>query len=257
MTVTLKSNSWFASPIPKPQAALNLFCFPYAGGSSLLYRSWPEGLPDVNVEIVTARLPGRGNRINEPSRTNLLLLAQELAIVIKPYLDKPCAFFGHSMGAMIGFELARLLRREGCATPAHLFVSGRTAPQLKNSRPSTHDLPEDEFITELRRLKGTPDEVLEHAELMQLMLPTLRADFTLVETYTYSPEPPLDCPISAYGALHDEEVSRENLEAWHEQTTSAFNSRMFPGGHFFLHSSQPLLLRTLAQELHLLIRSIN
>jgi medium-chain acyl-[acyl-carrier-protein] hydrolase len=180
-----------------------------------------------------------------------------LAEAIQPQLDRPFAFFGHSMGAMICFELARRLRREGGARPRHLFVSGRTAPQLKADRPSPHDLPQDEFESELRRLKGTPDKVLAHAELMQLVLPPLRADFTLVGTYAYSPEPPLACPISAYGAVEDEEVSRENLEAWREQTTAAFNVRMFPGGHFFLHDARPLLLRTLARELGEVVRGIN
>lgn len=256
MTDTSTSKLWFTSPRPNTRAALRLFCFPYAGGSSHIYRTWPEGLPS-GVEIVTAHLPGRGNRINEPPYTNILPLVQELAEVIKPLLDKPFAFFGHSMGAMICFELTRRLRREGGASPRHLFVSGRTAPQLKAGRPSPHDLPPEEFESELRRLKGTPDEVLAHAELMQLMLPLLRADFTLVGTYEYSPEPPLACPISAYGAVDDEEVSRENLEAWREQTTAAFNLRVFPGGHFFLHDSRPLLLRTLAGELNEVVRGID
>jgi len=256
MTVTSTSNLWFTSPRPNARAALRLFCFPYAGGSSHIYRPWPEWLPPA-VEIVTAHLPGRGNRINEPPYTNLLPLVRALAEVIKPRLDKPFAFFGHSMGALICFELARWLRREGGAHPRHLFVSGRTAPQLKTRRPSPHDLPQDEFESELRRLKGTPDEVLAHAELMQLVLPLLRADFTLIGTYEYSSEPPLAYPVSAYGAVDDEEVSRENLEDWREQTTAAFNVRMFPGGHFFLHDSRPLVLRTLARELNEVVSGSN
>ena len=169
---------------------------------------------------------------------------------IMPLLDKPFAFFGHSMGALISFELARLLREEQSVEPTALFISGRGAPQLESEDPITYDMPEDEFISELRRLNGTPREVLEHPELLQLMMPILRSDFELCQTYTYTNAPPLNCPIFAFGGLQDEDVPRENLEAWRDQTTSALTVRMFPGDHFFLHSSQSSLLRALSSDLY-------
>ncbi|MCI0529785.1 MAG: thioesterase domain-containing protein, partial [Nitrospira sp.] len=177
-------------------------------------------------------------------------LVQVIAQALFPYLDKPFAFFGHSMGALVSFELTRHLRRQYRLGPVHLFVSGHHAPQIPDPDPPVHTLPEPAFLEELSRLNGTPKEVLEHTELMHLMLPTLRADFAVCETYTYTTEPPLDCPISAYGGLQDLEVSRDSLEAWQVQTRTSFSLRMFPGDHFFLHTAQPLLLRVLSWELH-------
>lgn len=172
-----------------------------------------------------------------------------IAEAIKPYLDRPYAFFGHSMGAMISLDLARLLRSEQVQPPPlHLFVSGRRAPQLPATSRHTYDLPEAEFIEELRRLNGTPREVLEHPELMQLMIPLLRADFSVCQTYEYAPEPPLSCPITVFGGVEDE-TGREQLEAWREQTTSTFTLRMFPGDHFFIHEAQPQILQTIGQQL--------
>ena len=142
----------------------------------------------------------------------------------------PYAFFGHSMGSLISFELVRYLRREGHDPgPVRLFVSGHRAPQLPDPDPPTHHLAEPEFIEELRRLKGTPEEVLQNAELLRLMLPLLRADFALCETYIYRPEKPLTCPITAFGGLQDDEVPRETLAAWHEQTYNSFKLRFFVG----------------------------
>jgi len=166
------------------------------------------------------------------------------------YLDKPFAFFGHSMGAVISFEIARLLRRENATLPVHLFVSGRAAPQLPRFKSTTYDLPDAEFIEELLRLKGTPAEVLEHPELMQVVLPLLRADFELIETYSYIDEPPLSVPLTAIGGLEDDEISRDDLEGWRAQTTQAFSLRMLPGDHFFLTTNQSLLLPVVAQELY-------
>jgi medium-chain acyl-[acyl-carrier-protein] hydrolase len=243
------ASQWFTRPKSNQQARLRLFCFPYAGGNAHAFSKWPQQLPP-GVEVLAAQLPGRASRIREPPHTGLHALVEELGRAVRPYLDVPFAFFGHSMGAMIGFELARLLRREGVGAPTHLFVSGRRAPQIPNTDALTYNLPDAELIEQLRRLNGTPPAVLEHPELMQLMLPLLRADFEVVETYRYVDEPPLDCPISAFGGLQDPEVTREQLEAWRAQTTSGFVRRMFDGDHFFLHRAEPLLLRTIARELH-------
>jgi len=177
-------------------------------------------------------------------------LVENVAKDLSTYLDKPFAFFGHSMGAIISFELARLLRHEGAPEPVHLFVSGRSAPQTPCDHLHTYDLPEQEFIKELRRMNGTPAEVLEDPELMQFMLPLLRADFEVIQTYTYVDEPPLNCSITAFGGLHDDEASRDSLEGWREQTTGATTLRLFPGDHFFINKVQPSLLRMISGELY-------
>lgn len=187
--------------------------------------------------------------MREPPFNNLEAVVQAAAPMMRPYLDRPFAFFGHSMGAVLSFEIARYLRKEQLRGPFHLFVSGRRAPQRPASRPPTYDLPEPEFLEHLHRLNGTPKEVLEHPQLMQLMLPLLRADFAVSQTYVCREEPPLDCPITALGGTQDEEVGREDLEAWREQTTARFSLRLFPGDHFFLHTSQTELLDLISREL--------
>lgn len=187
----------------------------------------------------------------EPPFTQLTPLVEAVTVALLPYLDQPFAFFGHSMGALVSFEVARLLRKNYQLSPVQLFVSGRRAPQLPNSESPIHALPEAEFLEELRRLNGTPEEVLANAELMEILLPVLRADFAVLETYGYSAEPPLECPITAFGGLQDTEVSCDHLEAWRNQTSAAFSLQMFPGDHFFLHSAQALLLQSLARQLSL------
>jgi medium-chain acyl-[acyl-carrier-protein] hydrolase len=205
----------------------------------------------ADVEVCPVQLPGRGTRLTEPPFTQLSRLVQALAEALFPLLDKPFAFFGHSLGALVSFELARQLRRlHGVGVqPVHLFVSADRAPQIPYRDLPIHSLPEGQFLVELRRLKGTPREALEDEELMQSMLPVLRADFAVYETYVFSTEPPLNCPISTYGGLQDHKVSRGDLEAWRDQTSVSFSLRMFPGDHFFLNTTQPVLLRVLSQEL--------
>ncbi|BAZ22553.1 thioesterase [Kalymmatonema gypsitolerans NIES-4073] len=242
-------HSWVTCPQPNPQASLRLFCFPYAGGSSLIFRTWSHSLP-TTVEVCPMELPGRGTQMKLPAFTQLQPLVQAIAPVLLPHLDKPFAFFGHSMGALVSFELARLLRKEYNITPVHLFVSARLAPQIPDPKPPVHALPEPEFKEELRRLNGTPEAVLQNAELMQLLVPILRADFAVLETYVYTTEPPLNCPITAYGGSEDEEASYDELQAWQKQTNATFSLQMFTGDHFFLHSAQSLLLQSLSQELH-------
>ncbi|MBD1879521.1 thioesterase II family protein [Coleofasciculus sp. FACHB-T130] len=238
-------------PKPNPLSSLRLFCFPYAGGGALNFRTWSQGLP-VGVEVCAVELPGRGKRILEAPFTQALPLVQAIAHALLPYLDKPFAFFGHSMGALVSFEVARLLRRKYGISPVHLFVSGRSAPQLPAKEPPIHALPEPAFIEELRRLNGTPEAVLENVELMELLLPILRADFAVLETYVYAAEPPLQCPITAFGGLQDVKVSVERLEAWQQQTSAKFSLQMLPGDHFFVQSAQPLLLQFLSRELNLI-----
>lgn len=220
----------------------------------MTYRGWSDRLPQ-EVEVCPLQLPGRGSRLAEAPFTSMPALVNTVAEVLLPHLDKPFAFFGHSMGAIIGFELARQLRRMAAPQPLHLFVSGRRAPQIPGSDTRTYDLSEPDFLDELHRLNGTPSEVLENPELMELMLPTLRADFTVIQNYTYSVEPPLDSSISTYGGLQDYEVKREQLEAWREQTTACFSLRLFPGDHFFLNTSRQLL-PVLYRELGKLLQTV-
>jgi len=225
-----------------------MFCFPYAGGGTWIFRNWTRALPAF-VGVYLVQLPGRENLLREPPLTRLSQIVDAVVPELLPYLDKPFAFFGHSMGALIGFEIASLLRRRYRTQPAHLFVSGCRAPQIAPTKPPTYNLPDGRFLEELRRLNGTPEEVLGNPEIMQLMEPLLRADFEVAETYTYTQTAPLDCPITAFGGLGDEEVNRTEVKAWCEQTSAAFSLQMFPGDHFFLHTSQTLLLQTIAHQL--------
>jgi medium-chain acyl-[acyl-carrier-protein] hydrolase len=165
-------------------------------------------------------------------------------------MDKPFAFFGHSLGAFVAFELARQLRRQSGLQPARLMVSAAGAPQIPRRNRPVHALPEEEFLSELRQLNGVPAKVLQDSELMQLLLPMLRADFAVFETYQYMPESPLDCALTGFCGLQDQQVRREDMEAWRDQTHGAFSLRMLPGDHFFLNAAQPLL-QQLSNELRI------
>jgi len=240
--------NWINCANRNPYAELRLICFPYAGGSAHVFKGWETYLP-AEVEVHAVQLPGRGQRIGETPIDNLADLTMNLAGALGPLTDRPFAFFGHSMGALISYELARTLRRQGAPQPAHLFLSARHAPHLPSQRTPIHHLPDSKFVAELERYRGTPAAVLQNRELMDLFLPALRADFTISERYDYVAEEPLPCPIAAFGGVQDELVSRTSLAAWEEHTRGDFSLRLFPGDHFFLQSAQPLLLRALAQTL--------
>ena len=241
-------NSWVRCLNPNPQAYFRLFCFPYAGGAASIFRTWSNSLPP-DIEVCTIQLPGREDRLKEAPFTHISPLVEILTQIIHPYLDIPFAFFGHSMGALIGFELARKLRAQQAPTPNHLFISGRRAPHIPDRNPLIHTLPEPEFLSELRQLNGTPKQVLEHYELMQLLIPILRADFSICGTYTYLTEPPLDCSISAFGGIEDSGETPELIESWSVQTSSLFSLEMLPGDHFFINSSRQLLLEMISQKI--------
>jgi len=246
---TLGPPPWFQVQ-PDSMARFRLFCFPYAGGSSGIFRPWSRQI-QRHVEVVPALLPGRESRLREPACTRVEPLVESLAREIVPYLDRPFAFFGHSMGAIISFELARRLRWERRIEPEHLFISGRRAPQLMDQDPEIHDLPEAEFVAAVGRLQGTPREILEHAELMQMLIPLLRADFAVCTTYTYSHCTPLRCPMTVLGGLHDETVTRAQLEPWCLQTTGGCRVHMLEGDHFFINHQQAAILSIIMQTLRL------
>ncbi len=232
----------------KAQPRLRLFCFPYAGGGASIFRLWATSLP-AEVEVCPVYLPGRENRLREPLFTSLEQLIPVLGQALDPYMDIPFAFFGYSMGALISFELARHLRRGQRQGPVRLLIAADRAPHLPRPGPALHHLPDDEFRRALARFGGTPTAVLEHEELMEVLQPILRADFTLYETYMYAPEAPLDCPITAFGGIDDPMISMQEIAAWNEQTRQAFMLHRLPGNHFFLQSEQNTLLRLLSQEL--------
>jgi len=242
------SDLWIARSERRPSARLRLFCFPYAGGSSALFREWPPRLPK-DIDPVLVELPGRGARLNEPCFEELPPLVQATYEGLKPHFDRPFAFFGHSMGALLAFELTRLLRRQGGPSPVHLFVSGSAAPRVPRDGPPRHGLPRDEFIQELRRMNGTPAEVLDNPELMDILLPLLRADFAVSENYTSEPESPLKIPITAFGGVKDTHITREEFEMWSEETSGPFRLHMIEGDHFFLNAAHSTIIETIGRVL--------
>jgi medium-chain acyl-[acyl-carrier-protein] hydrolase len=244
----MPSTPWLTFPKPNPTAKLRLFCFPYAGGGASLYRLWAQHLPS-EIEVVAVQLPGRETRLREASYTNMTPLVSDLAAALPPFQDKPFAFFGYSLGALVAFEVTRELRRQGLSMPLHLFVAARSAPEIASSRPPIHHLSDAEFIEGLRQYKGTPEEVLQNQELIQLLLPLLRADFTTVETYNYQEEAPLDIPLSAFGGIADEDISREEMDAWRAHTAKNFTLRMLPGDHFFITSARMPLLQSVVRDI--------
>jgi medium-chain acyl-[acyl-carrier-protein] hydrolase len=231
-------------------AAMRLFCFPYAGAGTPVFRRWQEGMPE-NVLIHPIELLGRGAHLASSPSTRMDSLIAFLSDTVAPYLDKRFAFFGHSMGALVAFELAHRLRDLGHQEPVALYVAAQPAPQLLNRQPRMHDLPDAQLRAELRRLGGTPPEVLYNDEFMALLLPTLRADLEVCETYTYTAPAPLSCPIVAYGGAADPDVSEEDLKAWAQHTTGAFAYAMLPGGHFFIDQRRRELLAALSASLAL------
>lgn len=246
MSLTIPSvNPWLRISPPKPHARLRLFCFPYAGGAASLYRTWPQHLP-AQIELCAVQLPGRENRISERPFTNLVELVQALLPNLSPYLDKPFALFGHSMGSLIAYEVAQQLQQYG-QTPTHLLVSGRRAPMLPEPEALLHTLPSDEaFLSELqRRYNNLPAVMFDDAEVRELFVPLLRADFMLLETYQSRVGASLPCPLVALGGADDLRVSPAELRAWQALTQADFALRIFPGGHFYLNEQLRPLLATI------------
>lgn len=250
LMTTLTDNPWIVCPKPNPRAALRLFCFPYAGGGTSVFRLWPDELPP-DIEVCAVQLPGRETQLAEPPITDIGRMVQAVIRGLAPAFDAPFALFGHSMGALIAFEVARQLRAQFGLAPVHLFISGRRAPHLPDNDVPISHLPEPAFVEQFsqRYENSIPRLILEEAELREIFLPILRADITLLETYVYAPQAPLDCPISVFGGTEDKRATPDQLLAWQDQTRGSFTLELLPGGHFFLHSARGPLLGSIAQKL--------
>jgi medium-chain acyl-[acyl-carrier-protein] hydrolase len=236
-------------PRPQADAALRLLCFAPAGHGAAIFRDWGRGLPP-HIDVCAIRLPGRENIRMEPLITDFTRLIDLAVGIVEPYLDRPFAVFGHSMGAWLAFEVARRLAANG-TTPLHLFVSGRQAPQVERHAQPIHDLPEPELIAEIqRRYNGIPQVLLNEPELLKLTLPILRADLAALAGHRCVAAAPLDCDLSCYAGVDDREIGEDELEAWRRQTTRRFTLQRFPGDHFYMSGrSAPALLSTIARSL--------
>lgn len=245
--MNIKDDIWFQvlQPINKPTK--RLFCIPYAGGSASAFAGWQDSLP-AGIEVCAIQLPGHFGRMHEACYTDLQTIIDALVSAIKPYLnDCDFYFYGHSMGARLAFELANALSKQGLNLPKELFVSGAKAPHLPRNKKPIHALSHDDFFEEIDRINGTPRAVLENKELAELILPILRADFQVCETWSFDVEDVLNIPLRVFGGLSDPGVSMEDIDAWELRSSSDFKRHMFPGDHFFINPHKDKLLRLIAK----------
>lgn len=217
--------------------AASLFCVPYAGGNEGVFRRWLPYLPD-HVEVFGLGRPGLGSRVLEAPLRDFEALIQDAATELLRQAGSIYFLFGHSLGALIAFEIARTIEMFGAPLPTRLIVSGAQAPpNRKTQQESTHQLPMQDFLQRIRELKGTPPEVVEDPKLIELLLPGLRTDFRFVEEYVYNPGPPISVPIDVIGGAQDGDLSPEDLNGWAALTRNACSVSVMEGGHFFLHEN--------------------
>lgn len=255
MTESQPGTLWLPRRNTTKHRQIRLFCFPFAGGGTAQYHRWSRELPD-DVEVLPVKLPGREERIGEEPFESITLLLDALIQEIRGLLDLPVVLFGQSMGALIAFEVARQLRRRLDVTPLSLIVAASRAPQLPADTPLIHQLADDQLIGELQhRFGGFAPRIAENEEMIRQVLPTLRADMTLIENYEYRTDAPLDCPILALGGSQDKCVSAADLMAWRHQTTRDFSHRMVVGDHFFVETSRKTVLSIIHRRLETFFKS--
>jgi len=220
------------------KAAVRLICLPHAGGGTASYHRWRPLMP-ANVDLLPLALPGHDGRLNQPLATDLKVLARDLTEELGRFaLDRPFVVMGHSMGALLAHEIARALRRAEHAMPRLLVLTGCRPPHTIVVQEPIHTLPDAEFISLLQeRYGGMPPAIRDNAELQAILVPALRADFQMIETYSCDDEPPLDVPMLVLGGAEDPAVSASHLMEWRQYTTRECSVRLLPGGHFFVFSS--------------------
>jgi medium-chain acyl-[acyl-carrier-protein] hydrolase len=245
MTIA-NNNRWFS--LEKPGATTRVFCFPFSGGTGATYRDWKAKAP-AHLEVVPVNLPGREKRFSEQPFHDLDCLIDELLKVLTPHLDKPYAFYGHSMGALIIFELTRQIRVRGLPLPVYLFPAGYRSPEKPNPKRDIHNLADEAFVEELRGYDGTPESFFDHEALVQMMLPMLKADFAVHETYRCYQAAPLPVPIMAFFGRQDTIAKESEMAGWAAHTSAEFDLYGLPGEHFFLNACRPLLMRKIVAAL--------
>lgn len=242
-------NRWIAGQVGKVDANVRLFCFGHAGSGGAFFYPWKTPhLPEI--EVCPVVLPGREMRLGEEPYTRVEQVIEPLFSALLPLTGKPFALFGHSVGAVIAYELARRFTSSYVPAPLCLFVSGRRAPRLPARRQPFFGLPDHEFLATVSRMNGMRSELLEYPEVLQLFLPSLRADFEINDTYAFLPGPRLSCPVFAFVGDRDGEVYPTEMSDWAEVTSNQFMLRVFPGDHFYHKDAPPALLSAIRQSIH-------
>ncbi|MEU5129987.1 thioesterase II family protein [Streptomyces mobaraensis] len=245
--ITEENTQWIRRFAPRPDGDVRLVCLPHAGGSASFYYPMARAMPDF-ADVLCVQYPGRQDRRDEPLVDNIPELADRVFSVLLPWADRPLAFFGHSMGASLAFEVARRFEREKGIVATALFASARRAPSIHREE-TVHLRDDDGILAETRRLSGTDSQVLADDELVRMILPVLRSDYRAAETYRYEPGPPLRCPVVALTGDADPKVSVDDAAAWAGHTESSFDLRVFTGGHFYLTEHQDAVVREVVRRL--------
>ncbi len=243
---------WVNCSRSQKEPEFHLFCFPHAGGGTAVFRKWADILPR-SIHLWVAQLPGRESRIQEAPFRDFVPLVEELTASLQPLVDQPFGFFGHSMGALLGFEVARMLRRRRGPIPEILFLSAGRAPQFTSTE-KIHGLPEGEFLQAVARYGGIPPALLGVPDLLAVFLPILRADFEILAHYIHQVEPPISSRVVAMGGVHDQEVNEAHLMGWREHTLGAFALEMYPGDHFFIQGFQQPVVGSIAKHVGAIMR---
>ncbi|MBN1904155.1 MAG: thioesterase [Deltaproteobacteria bacterium] len=243
------STKWITCPKRQPDAKMRMFCFSYAGGGASVFLNWPHSISN-DIEVCIIKMPGREVRFNEPPYRRITKLVEDLAPAILPFLDKPFIFFGHSLGAHIGFYLTRHLRKSNLPCPIHMFISAARAPHLTEPiHDALHYKMEDkEFIDKLIKLGGMAEEVLKDKEILDIVLPILRADIEMLNTMEFKEEEPLSCGMTVLYGEFDNRVSREDAEAWSTHTNHDFRLTMITGKHLFINTHQAQIIELINHE---------
>jgi pyochelin biosynthetic protein PchC len=240
-------DKWIRRFHDSPQSRTRLVCFPHAGGSASYYRAMSEELAP-SVEVLAVQYPGRQDRYGEPFVTDIGALADRAFEALRPWGDRPFAFFGHSMGAILAFEVARRFQDRGATGPRRLFVSSHRAPS--RTRPGTVHMRDDAgLVAAIRALGGTHQGFLADEEMLAVILPVIRNDYRAIETYSYTPGEPLDCPITALMGDTDSRTTVDDASAWKEHSRGAFELHVFPGDHFYLDVHRPRVVEEISRSL--------